>query len=132
MADPIVNSALQYLNDQAHPTLMYQAALRTDSATPSPTSVIGDFTETTFSGYSRQSIVWPSSSTVPTNTAEAVSNNMVFGPFTGGGSVIITGYFVVDNGGALVAAGNFLSPITLDAVTNPAMILQLTLDALNG
>lgn len=90
----------------AVPLLAPHMKLYSNDFTPLPTSILGDFTEATFGGYTMQA---------PTFSAPVYDQNGIpaapMGPVTftcdGSSSGFAYGWYLIDSTGALVCAGRF-------------------------
>jgi hypothetical protein len=106
-------------------TLMLQRALESDESftlhlfnnnvTPALDSVVGDFTETSFSGYSSVTLsraTWQDPSTVSSTAQTQYGSSSLSWTCSGSGDTIY-GAYVLDGGGNLVWAESFTTPRTL-------------------
>lgn len=89
--------------------------------TPTPDSVIGDFTEATFAGYVASSaIAWSEPFRTEDGRAKSVGDTKVFELDTLPGAIIYGWYATV--GGALRAAKRFDTPVSLAVVGNACIV----------
>lgn len=79
--------------------------------TPSPGSVLGDFTVATFTGYATSgAIVWAGPVNADDGTPELVGQRLIFTATDGAVTNTIYGYYALDAGGGLLFAERFESP----------------------
>lgn len=118
MPGVLVNGPKTQMLDQRTANPPYdtlEMGLFTGSTIPSPTTVIGDLTEVTGTGYARQPISgWSAAILLGDNHAYAQAATVTFGPAGAGDWDESTGWFWFDNAlNRLVAAARFTLPWTL-------------------
>lgn len=102
----------------------YIVHLFQNSANPSETSVLSDFTESTFPGYSAQAGVGFPASSLVGSVAESVDSQIVFTASTGTFSENVYGYYVTNNtGGYLYGELNPAGAVTMNT---PGQIYAVT------
>lgn len=105
------------------------AHLFNNNLTPTPVNVLGDFTETSYSGYAAQSFSYSGPSGVVPGQY-ALTGTVVNFPMNGGGSPeTLYGIFVTHFGtGAFLFSWRFASPIVLNP-GDPGIVAQVVYDA---
>ena len=122
----VVPSAQKQLNLTAWIALHTPWALKLfgNNATPSDTSVVGDFTEIAGAGYvgvSLAAVSWTISIATPSIASYAALSFIFTGAINAPGTIY--GYFIVDAIGGLVLAERLASPPFTPAVNGDAVIV---------
>jgi hypothetical protein len=131
MTAPFTNFGLQELLDYVAGTILYELHLFVNNITPDQDSVEGDFTEPSFDTYAPVLLLWDPSTVAAPGDVNAASNFCLFGPEGDSSTTLVYGWFVLDNTGGLVAAGQFSgAPITVDDAA-PALVVQGSFDVQN-
>lgn len=106
MAGPVTQPALvTLLDDLQSERDTWVMGLYTNNYTPLETSVIGDFTEATFGGYSRVAVdAWGAAFWSSGGWAESDAALATFTATGAGLPVTVYGYFLLDAGGNVVGA----------------------------
>jgi len=116
-------SKIQWLERVLADGSTWVVKLHTNVLTIGNATVIGDFTEATFAGYSSFSPTYGAISIDGSNRAAATAAAHTF--HLTAGSQVIRGYYIVDAGGDLLGGENFGSPVTLDTSV-PDLNLTIT------
>jgi len=125
MAIQVPNTAEVALLDEIHAILpTSEVRLFQNNLTISATTVIGDFTEATYSGYAAQTSAWTTPATDGSGRAHTQSDVLQYAHSGGATANTIYGYYVVSSGGDLLFAEKFASSITMDDSTD-AFNLQI-------
>lgn len=98
--------------------------LFSNNITVADTTVIGDFTECTFTGYAAQAPAWSTPANVA-NVAQTLSGTRTF-TYSGVATTTVYGYYLTDAAGTTLYGGEtFSSPVTLSTLI-PSLLLAIT------
>lgn len=101
----------------------WEVCLYSNSVTWSNATVLGDITESAFTGYLRKNPVFPGAALVSnkgSSTAAALSFTITSGTATA------VGYFLLDVGGNLLGGEAFAAPVAFDVVGVATLLMSVT------